>query len=88
MTDSITIDRPDDWHLHVRDGEMLERVVPFTASRFSRALIMPNLNPPVKNRYAGSKVPVTNIGFGPFEYNIRSENESLSDRFHNGCRCS
>jgi len=48
MTDSITIVRPDDWHLHVRDGKILERVVPYTASQFGRALIMPNLNPPVK----------------------------------------
>ena len=49
MSESITITRPDDWHLHVRDSEMLKRVVPYTASRFGRALIMPNLNPPVKN---------------------------------------
>ena len=39
--------RPDDWHLHVRDNEFLENVVPHTASTFSRAIIMPNLNPPV-----------------------------------------
>ena len=39
--------RPDDWHLHVRDNEFLKNVVPHTASTFSRAIIMPNLNPPV-----------------------------------------
>lgn len=44
---SITLIRPDDWHLHVRDGEALEAVVPHTAERFGRALIMPNLKPPV-----------------------------------------
>ena len=44
---SITITRPDDWHLHVRDNEYLASVVPHTASTFSRAIIMPNLNPPV-----------------------------------------
>jgi dihydroorotase len=44
---SLTITRPDDWHVHVRDGEMLKLVVPDTARRFSRAIIMPNLNPPV-----------------------------------------
>jgi dihydroorotase len=44
---SLTITRPDDWHVHVRDGELLRLVVPDTASRFSRAIIMPNLNPPV-----------------------------------------
>ena len=45
--DSITLIRPDDWHLHVRDGAALDRVVPHTAKRFGRALIMPNLKPPV-----------------------------------------
>lgn len=45
--DSITITRPDDWHLHVRDGEALRTVVPHTAAQFGRAIIMPNLKPPV-----------------------------------------
>ena len=45
--DSITITRPDDWHLHVRDGEALYTVVPHTAAQFGRAIIMPNLKPPV-----------------------------------------
>ena len=44
---SITITCPDDWHLHVRDNEYLASVVPHTASMFSRAIIMPNLKPPV-----------------------------------------
>ncbi len=44
---SITLIRPDDWHLHVRDGAALATVVPHTAARFGRALIMPNLRPPV-----------------------------------------
>lgn len=44
---SITLVRPDDWHLHVRDGAALDAVVPHTAARFGRALIMPNLKPPV-----------------------------------------
>lgn len=47
MTDSISITRPDDWHLHVRDGDVLADVVPHTADRFHRAIIMPNLVPPV-----------------------------------------
>ena len=46
-SDSITLIRPDDWHLHVRDGEALRTVVPHTAAQFARALIMPNLRPPV-----------------------------------------
>ena len=43
----ITLIRPDDWHLHVRDGEALHTVVPHTAAQFGRAIIMPNLRPPV-----------------------------------------
>lgn len=45
--DRLTITRPDDWHLHVRDGEALPAVVPFSAHRFGRAILMPNLKPPV-----------------------------------------
>ena len=44
--DTLTIRRPDDWHLHVRDGAILKAVVPFTARQFARAIIMPNLVPP------------------------------------------
>lgn len=44
---SITITRPDDWHLHLRDGESLHAVLPHTAKQFARAIIMPNLRPPV-----------------------------------------
>lgn len=47
MTQSITIRRPDDWHLHLRDGDMLKAVLPETARHFARAIIMPNLVPPV-----------------------------------------
>lgn len=46
-TSSLTITRPDDWHLHVRDGAALQAVVPDTARQFARAIIMPNLKPPV-----------------------------------------
>lgn len=44
---SITIIRPDDWHLHLRDGEQLSFVLPHTAKQFARAIIMPNLKPPI-----------------------------------------
>ena len=44
---TLTITRPDDWHLHVRDGAPLSTVVPHTAAQFGRAIIMPNLKPPV-----------------------------------------
>jgi dihydroorotase len=47
MSQSLTIRRPDDWHLHLRDGAMLAAVLPETARHFARAIIMPNLVPPV-----------------------------------------
>ncbi|MFZ0099111.1 MAG: amidohydrolase family protein, partial [Gemmobacter sp.] len=47
MTQSLTLRRPDDWHLHLRDGAMLQGVLPETARHFARAIIMPNLVPPV-----------------------------------------
>jgi len=45
--ESITIRRPDDWHVHLRDGEMLKLVAPYTAKQFPRAIVMPNLSPPI-----------------------------------------
>ena len=47
MISTLTLTRPDDWHLHVRDGAALQTVVPHTAAQFGRAIIMPNLKPPV-----------------------------------------
>ena len=47
MIERLTIRRPDDWHVHLRDGAMLEAVAPWTARQFARAIVMPNLDPPV-----------------------------------------
>jgi len=47
MTTTLTIRRPDDWHVHLRDGALLTGVVPHTARQFARAIVMPNLNPPM-----------------------------------------
>ncbi len=47
MSDRLTIRRPDDWHVHLRDGAMLAAVVPYTAWVFGRAIVMPNLTPPI-----------------------------------------
>ena len=47
MTDKLTLTRPDDWHLHLRDGVALKAVLPDTARQFARAIVMPNLRPPV-----------------------------------------
>lgn len=53
MTDRLTIRRPDDWHVHLRDGAMLEHVAPYTARQFARAIVMPNLSPPVTTAEEG-----------------------------------
>ena len=54
QTQSLTIRRPDDWHLHLRDGAMLDAVAPYSARQFARAIIMPNLVPPVTTVEAAS----------------------------------
>jgi len=48
-SDGISLRRPDDWHVHLRDGAMLKAVLPFTARAFGRAIVMPNLAKPVTN---------------------------------------
>ncbi len=58
MTDRLSIIRPDDWHLHLRDGAMLRAILPFSAAVYGRAIVMPNLVPPVRtpaeaNAYLG-----------------------------------
>ncbi|UPK00992.1 dihydroorotase [Bradyrhizobium sp. 170] len=52
--DSIRIRRPDDWHVHLRDGAMLRAILPFTAAQFARGIIMPNLVPPVTTAAAAA----------------------------------
>ena len=47
MSQQLVITRPDDWHLHLRDGDLMKDVLPHTAARFARAIVMPNLKPPV-----------------------------------------
>ncbi|WP_260582660.1 dihydroorotase [Sphingopyxis sp. PET50] len=54
MTDRLTIRRPDDWHVHLRDGAMLDAVAKYTARQFARAIVMPNLSPPVTTAKEGA----------------------------------
>ncbi len=54
MSDTLTIRRPDDWHVHLRDGDMLRAVVGHTARQFARAIVMPNLTPPVTTAAAAA----------------------------------
>jgi dihydroorotase len=67
---SISIRRPDDWHVHLRDGAMLDAVAPFTARQFARAIVMPNLSPPVTSLAAASAyreriIKAAGAGFTP-----------------------
>jgi dihydroorotase len=54
MTETLTITRPDDWHLHLRDGAAMAAVLPATAAQFGRAIVMPNLKPPVTTAAAAA----------------------------------
>ncbi|MFL6754413.1 MAG: dihydroorotase [Sphingomicrobium sp.] len=67
---TLTIRKPDDWHVHLRDGEMLRRVAPFTARQFARAIVMPNLVPPVTTAeraraYRNRIIEAAGLGFTP-----------------------
>jgi dihydroorotase len=69
-TQTLTIRKPDDWHVHLRDGEMLAKVAPYTARQFARAIVMPNLAPPVTTveaarDYRKRILEVTAPGFTP-----------------------
>ena len=59
---TITLRRPDDWHVHLRDGEMLTTVLRHTARQFARAIVMPNLAPPGGERHRGARLPRAHPG--------------------------
>ena len=58
---TLTIRKPDDWHVHLRDGEMLSGVAPYTARQFARAIVMPNLVPPVTSVEAAAGLSLIHI---------------------------
>jgi dihydroorotase len=67
---TLTIRKPDDWHVHLRDGEMLDRVAPYTSRQFARAIVMPNLVPPIATveaarAYRDRIIAATGSGFTP-----------------------
>ena len=82
MTQEITITRPDDWHLHVRDGAALAAVVPHTARQFGRAIIMPNLKPPVTTaaQALAPDIRVNAIGPGPTLRGARQSEQHFADQ--------
>lgn len=90
--DSITIIRPDDWHIHFRDGSIMERVVPDTAAHFARAIVMPNLVPPVVTTaqaadYRDRILAASGTGFEPLMTAYMTEAtdpDDLADGFERG----
>jgi dihydroorotase len=89
---TLTIPRPDDWHVHLRDGEMLRRVAPYTARQFGRAIVMPNLLPPITTVEAASAyreriIAAAGPGFTPLMTCYLTEDASpdeLVQGFENG----
>lgn len=87
MTDDLIITRPDDWHLHLRDGEMLKAVLPETARHFGRAIVMPNLVPPVVTtadvaayrKRIDAAMPLAGPGFTPLMVAYLTESTDAGD---------
>jgi len=78
---TLTIRKPDDWHVHLRDGEMLQKVAPYTARQFARAIVMPNLVPPVTSveaarDYRKRILEATAPGFTPLMTCYLTDNSS------------
>ena len=69
----LTITRPDDWHLHIRDGEALAAVLPDTCRQMGRAIIMPNLKPPVTTVEAAAAYRERILAEWTKRYNAKSE---------------
>jgi dihydroorotase len=78
---TLTIRKPDDWHVHLRDDVMLKAVAPYTARRFARAIVMPNLTPPIATveaaaAYRGRIVAAAGTGFTPLMTCYLTDNSS------------
>ena len=84
---TLTIRKPDDWHVHLRDGDMLRRVAPYTARQFARAIVMPNLLPPVTSAdaardYRKRILEATMPGFTPLMTCYLTEDSSPDEIAH------
>ena len=87
MKTSLTIRRPDDWHLHLRDGAMLHAVLPETARHFARAIIMPNLVPPVVTGADARAYRDRILAALPEGADFAAADDALPDRGHRPRRC-
>ncbi len=80
----LKIRRPDDWHIHLRDDEMLKTVVPYTSQVFGRAIVMPNLVPPVTTVAAARRLPRSYSGGGSAGPQLHSADDLLPDQLSGG----
>ena len=87
MTTRLTIRKPDDWHLHVRDGAMLKAVLPYTARHFGRAILMPNLIPPVTHHQGRHRLSRARHGGAAEGLDLQAADDLLSHRRHRSRRC-
>ena len=87
MTQTLTIRRPDDWHLHLRDGAVLNAVLPETARHFARAIIMPNLVPPVVTGDHAAAYRERILAAMPEGIGFRAADDALSDGEDQSGRC-
>jgi len=81
---TLTFTRPDDWHLHVRDGAAMMDVVPHSAAQFARAVIMPNLRPPVTTTAQALAYKGAHPGGGAGRRGFPAADDALPDRQHTG----
>ena len=79
---SLTIQRPDDWHVHLRDGAALASVAKFTAARFGRAIVMPNLKPPVATVGLALAYRERILAALPARSRIHAADDAVPDRRH------
>ena len=86
--DTISLRRPDDWHVHLRDGAMLAAVLPFTARQFARAIVMPNLVPPVTDVAAARAYRERILAALPAGRRFHPADDLLSDRRDRSARKS
>src|ERR1700760_3302632 len=88
MTERLTIRRPDDWHVHLRDDDMLHAVAPFTARQFARAIVMPNLAAPITTAKAAASyrqriIEASGPGFTPLMTSYLTD-ETIPDEIARG----
>ena len=79
---TLTLTRPDDWHLHLRDDALMHSVLPDTARQFARAIVMPNLRPPVDHHGTGAAYRERILSALARGVQVRTADDAVPDRQH------